>query len=163
MYKSKIKKLTAVSVVALALGVSSASAVGGKVASDGANESKKSLGEKGGKISYRMVDLGSGALSESKISKSNNKITFSMEWLKGLTLEEKKEIDFSQVDFSEFLNLCMKKFKSIAVVTPSLSSYPGAGDLYSDAKHEAEVVEAALKEYRALASKLNNAGIGHST
>jgi hypothetical protein len=147
-----------------------------------------------------MVDLGSGALSESKISEQSEKITFSMEWLNSLSLEEKKSIDFRQVDFSEFIDSHIKIPKLMGgKVPPSRKMSSGDGEASSDNTidrmsgairlatasdfnrilGEAQVdalkpsirmnadaikaVEVTLKEYRALASKLNNAGIGHST
>jgi hypothetical protein len=104
MFKRKIKNFTAISMIALSLGVSSASAAGGKVASGEATEFGKALAIK----KYSPA-------AEVSVSESNQKIIFSVEWLKSLTLEEIEAIDFSQVNFSEFMRSVMKAEKETKI------------------------------------------------
>jgi uncharacterized protein YjbI with pentapeptide repeats len=64
---------------------------------------------------YSMVHLGQTSLSE-----QGKKIIFSMEWLKGLSLEEKEAIDFNQVDFSAFMRPLMKVEKIASEIDVTL-------------------------------------------
>jgi hypothetical protein len=90
MYKNKMKKLTAISMIALSLGVSSASASDVQAASNESFDYKRLYSATAAQISHKGKN-GSGA---------NNKITFSKEWLCGMTAEGLRNLDLNIIDFT---------------------------------------------------------------
>lgn len=114
MLNKNIKKITAISMLAFTIGISGASAS----TADLSNEAK-AYGEKLAEKTYSPENNTEHSNPKKKSNpvslgdtSSQKPIRFSREWLKSLSTEEMKKIDWSQVDFSEFCHSLMTKYEA---------------------------------------------------